>query len=80
MIAQHRATKRPHEAFPERLRALQKERGCSQGQLARIIYTSQTTVSFWSHGRRYPGIGHLVSLADYFDTTVDYLLGRTDER
>ena len=61
-----------------RLRELRKARGISQLKLALDLNTNQNTISRYETGEREPGIVELIALADYFDVSVDYLLGRTD--
>lgn len=61
-----------------RLREIRKQRGVSQLKLAMDLHTNQNTISRYETGEREPGIAELIKLADYFDISVDYLLGRTD--
>jgi len=61
-----------------RLKELRKEKGISQLKLAMELNTNQNTISRYETGDREPGINELISLADYFNVSVDYLLGRTD--
>ena len=61
-----------------KLRKVRKEKGISQLKLAMDLNMSQNTISRYETGEREPGINELVKLADYFDVSVDYLLGRTD--
>ena len=60
------------------LRKIRKEKGISQLKLALDLNTSQNTISRYETGEREPGIHELIKIADYFDISVDYLLGRTD--
>lgn len=39
------------------------------------LNTNQNTISRYETGEREPGITELISLADYFDVSVDYLIG-----
>ena len=61
-----------------RLRELRKMRGISQLKLAFDLNTNQNTISRYETGEREPGIVELITLADYFDVSVDYLLERTN--
>ena len=61
-----------------RLRELRKARGISQLKLAMDLNTNQNTISRYETGEREPGITELISLADYFDVSVDYLIGRSN--
>lgn len=60
------------------LRKIRKEKGISQLKLALDLNTNQNTISRYETGEREPGINELIKIADYFDVSVDYLLGRTD--
>lgn len=61
-----------------RLRELRKAKGISQLKLAMELNTNQNTISRYETGEREPGINELIGIADYFNVSVDYLLGRTD--
>lgn len=55
-------------------------KGLTQSQLAERVGVSRETVSRWERGATMPSIDRVVSAADFFDCSTDYLLGRTDER
>ena len=61
-----------------RLKELRKKKGISQLRLAIELNTSQNTISRYETGEREPGIGELIKFADYFNVSVDYLIGRTE--
>ncbi len=61
-----------------RLKEIRKSKGISQLKLAMDLNTNQNTISRYETGEREPGINELIKLADYFNISVDYLLGRTD--
>lgn len=61
-----------------RLKEIRKSKGISQIKLAMDLNTSQNTISRYETGEREPGINELIKIADYFNVSVDYLLGRTD--
>lgn len=58
---------------------LRSEKGLSQRELARIMNISQGTYNNWENENTQPSIEQLIALADFFEVSVDYLLGRTDE-
>ena len=62
-----------------RLRELRKARGLSQVKLAMDLNISQNTLSRYENREREAGYDTLIKIADYFDVSIDYLLGRTDE-
>lgn len=61
-----------------KLRELRKKRKISQVKLSMDLNMSQNTISRYETGERQPGITELILLADYFDVSIDYLVGRTD--
>ena len=63
-----------------RLRELRRQRRISQVRLAMELNVSQNTISRYETGEREAGYAMLIRIADYFDVSVDYLLGRTDNR
>lgn len=63
--------------FPEILRMLREKRGYSQKQLADVLHVSKNSVSHYELGGCMPGIDVLVGIADIFDVSLDYLLGRS---
>lgn len=68
-----------NSAFATRLRQLIKDRNVTQDAIATHVGVSRQTVSQYVNGLSDPGFETLVKIADYFDVTADYLLGRTDE-
>lgn len=64
----------------ERLAALRKEKGLSQAELAKLLNMGQSTIAMYERNRRTPDPTTLKRLADFFNVSVDYLLGRTDRR
>lgn len=64
--------------FKDRLRELRLEKGCTQAELGKALCLTKMAVSHWEKGNSEPGIAQLRSLADFFDVSVDYLIGRTD--
>ena len=63
-----------------RLKELRKNKGITQRQLSEETGMSFQSISFYEHGEREPGVKALISLADYFNVSIDYLVGRSDER
>lgn len=63
-------------AFGERLKELRQENGIGQVELAKKINVSKGIISFWENGLREPTMSNLISLADFFGVTLDYLVGR----
>lgn len=64
----------------ERLKVLREEKGLSQQKLAENIGTSQQNIHRYENGLSEPDVATLTSLADFFETSIDYLVGNTDIR
>lgn len=62
--------------FGEILRELRLERGISQATLGKAIGVSQKAIDYWERGVNEPKASYIVQLANYFQVTCDYLLGR----
>ena len=67
-------------SFGEILASLREERGIYQKELAAILKVSVGTVSNYENNIHFPDQEALLQLAEYFDVTTDYLLGRTPYR
>ena len=61
----------------ENLRALRDEKGISQDSLARRVGSAQQHIHRYEKGENEPDIQMLKRLADFFDTSIDYLVGHT---
>lgn len=64
--------------FPEILRMLREKQGYSQKQLADVLHVSKNSVSHYELGVCMPSIEVIVSIAEIFDVSLDYLLGRSN--
>ena len=63
----------------ERLLKLRLHKKATQLEVAKQIGIHESTISAYEIGRRMPTSSQLCKLADFFNTTTDYLLGRTDD-
>lgn len=63
-----------------RIREVREDKDLSQTDIAKILNTSQQQYSKYELGLRSIPIEKLDKLADYYNTSIDYLVGRTDER
>ncbi len=59
-----------------RLKQIMTETGVTQRQVAEAIGVTEPALNHYINGRREPDIATLVKLADYFDVSIDYLVGR----
>ena len=63
-----------------RIRDMRTDRGLTQAVVAKILHVSQNTYSQYEIGTtRYP-LDAVVTLAEYYGVSVDYLVGLTDEK
>ena len=62
-----------------RLKELREERGVSMMTLAKAIGVSDTAVCKWENQDSEPKLSYIIKLADYFNCSADYLIGRSDE-
>lgn len=63
-----------------RIKDLRKEMKYSQQELGDAIGVTKVSICGYENGTRTPSLDTFVMLADLFETSTDYLLGRTDER
>ena len=62
-----------------RLKELREERGLTQAGVAAGIQTSQRNIGRWESGEVLPSADFVLRLADFFQVSADYLLGRSDD-
>lgn len=67
-------------AFAVRLRELFEENNITQAAVAEKLGTTRQTIGNWLLGKSQPDFETLVKLSDLFETTTDYLLGRTETK
>ena len=67
------------KSFSERLASLRKEKGLSLISLGEILSVTDEAVRLLERGKRSPSFEVLIALADYFDVSLDYLVGRSDD-
>ena len=60
----------------ERLKELRQEHNLSQSALAKEIGVSQKAIDYWERGVNEPKATYIIKMADFFDISTDYLLGR----
>ena len=67
------------DELAKRLIKLRKEKGLSQNALAVQLGVSRSAIAGYETKGREPDIHMLISLADFYNVSVDYLIGRTNE-
>lgn len=64
----------------ERLREIREDKDITQNEIAKILKMSQVQYSRYETGVRLIPIDKLILLANYYNTSVDYLIGLTNIR
>jgi len=67
-------------SFGKRLRTLRLEKGLNGIELGKMFNFSKSTISSWENSTREPSHEILKILANYFEVSLDYLLGISDNR
>ena len=62
----------------QRIKDLMKSEKLTQMQLAHALEVGQSSISDWLNSKSEPSIENLWKLADFFDVSVDYLIGRKE--
>ncbi|MDE5984439.1 MAG: helix-turn-helix domain-containing protein [Eubacterium sp.] len=61
--------------FNENIRNLRKEKGLSQEHLAEKLGVTRQTISKWENGAAMPNLKKLTEIADFFNVSMDTILG-----
>ena len=61
-----------------RLKELREDHDLTQSAIAKILFTTQQQYSLYENGYREIPTTLLITLADFYNTSVDYILGRTN--
>ena len=62
-----------------RIRDLREDADLNQTQVAALLNTHQTVYSTYEIGKRQIPVHHLITLAKFYNTSIDYLVGLTDD-
>jgi len=62
----------------QRLKKLREEKDLTQAQVAKILGVSRTTYTQYETGKSEPDLATVSKLAEIYETSVDFLLGKTD--
>lgn len=62
----------------EKIQLLMMSHHMNKVEMAKAIGVSSGNLSDWANGRSQPSIDKLIKIADYFDVSIDYLVGRDD--
>lgn len=61
--------------FAKNLRVLRQKKGMTQRKLGKVLHYGSTAIANYESGRNEPSFDDLIRLADFFDVSVDELLG-----
>ena len=64
----------------ERIRSLREDADLTQKCVGKAINVPQRTYAYYESGQRMVPPSVLCALADFYDVSVDYILGRTDQK
>ena len=64
--------------FCKRLKSLRLEKDISRNTLATFLNVSVRSICYWENGERECDFNTLIKIAEFFNVTTDYLLGRTE--
>ncbi len=65
--------------YIKRLRDLREDNDKTQQDIANVLHTSQTMYARYERGANELPIRHLITLAQYYNVSTDYILGLTDK-
>lgn len=68
----------PRNLFSQRIKYLRSDKEITQSDLAKEVGLSKQAINDIEQGRRGTSIEKLIEIADFFDVSIDYLVGRTD--
>lgn len=66
--------------FAQRMKQLRKEKNLKQQQMADQFSVKLRTYQGYEYGESYPEVAKLIAIADFFDVSLDYLVGRSEVR
>ncbi len=66
--------------YLQRLKDLREDRDLQQSDIAKLLNTTQPQYSRYETGERELPIRHLVTLAEFYGVSADYILGRTNDK
>ena len=64
----------------QRIQDLRTDADLSQKQMGEILHISQRSYSHYETGTRNIPVEMLIRLANYYDTSIDYIVGRTNDK
>lgn len=68
------------KCYNERIKDLREDHDMTQQELAKILEISDVTLQSYEYGKSEPKLSTLITLAKYYNTSIDYIAGLTNER
>ncbi len=65
--------------YIQNLTEFRKKNGISQNKLAELLQTTQQQISKYENGKQEIPVRHLIKIADTYNVSIDYLIGRKQE-
>ena len=66
--------------YYQRLKDLREDKQIKQQEIADILKTTQQTYSIWERGDREIPFHHVITLAKFYDVSIDYIAGLTNQK
>lgn len=66
--------------YYQRLKDLREDEDLNQSDIAKLLKTTQQTYSLWERGEREIPFHHVITLAIYYNCSIDYIAGLTNKR
>lgn len=66
--------------YYQRLKDLREDRQIKQQEIAELLSTTQQTYSIWERGERDIPFHHVITLAKYYNVSIDYIAGLTNQK
>ena len=66
--------------YYQRLKDLREDKQIKQQEIADILRTTQQTYSIWERGDREIPFHHVITLAKFYDVSIDYIAGLTNQK
>ena len=68
------------QIFAKRLKMLRISEDMYQKDLAEILNVTLSSISIWERGINYPEVEKLIEIAEFFNVSIDYLLGSSNKK
>lgn len=66
------------ETIANRIKEIRKDNHLTQAEFGKALSVSQDNVSLWETGKGFPSVFHVITIANLFHVSADYILGISD--